>query len=308
MVDLTYGAVYGQLTDSLDRFRWDTRSGTFPHPAYPRKLNVYADRLAEPWTLVKSKMAAQHSWTWGGDLGEHLDSFRVITLDRNASYPYVCKEVLISLTDLMPGGPLDINHRGRKGGNAGLYLVDIPQWEHPRIGHPLGRLATQDGPQWITTPSLDLLDRLHRQNLMPFATCHASWIGEHKPAAFAAFAAYLAQTRDTLAGVREQLARFKELYGAVIQSMWGSKNTHVWRPDWVVSIQAESAKQLWLSAWKGIQDGAAVLRLGGTDEIDVLIAPDEEAPFNIGPKVGQFKIKAGMAVDWWKAGNHGATR
>ena len=109
---------------------------------------------AGPWPLISEDMAGEPGWVHPDvtstasahpgngkrvrrDQLEVPDSFGegvMCLIDRNGSYPSACSAVPLAPNKLLHTGPLEAFDKTQ----AGIYLIDIPEWNHPDMPHPLG--------------------------------------------------------------------------------------------------------------------------------------------------------------------------
>lgn len=250
------------------------------------------DREAPPWTLITERMTGEHRWALEAlPLGE-----RVVTLDRNGSYPSAAGSVLVAANLLAHTGEL-----AERGATAGVYLVAPVAWTDERIGHPLGRLAEQDGPLWVTTPHLQQLEKLAGEKVIAPPVILDSWTGRPTGGLFTSYSKAVRAARDAATG--EDYVNVKRRSSIALRLLWpkGDRITSpFWRPDWSVSIRAEAAVRHWRVAYNAVQLGATLVQLGSVDEAAFLDpAGDVPAPYELGASYGKVKIKDTVpAGDW----------
>src|SRR4051812_44532424 len=131
-------------------------------------------------------------------------------IDRNGSYPSACSAVPLAPNKLLHTGPLNAFDKGQ----AGIYLIDIPDWNYPGMPHPLGQLidrTDEQGRVWVTTPHIKQLERLHREgHLTQRVTIHDSWTGRANESLFKPFYTAAREARTELVQVGgESYASYK---------------------------------------------------------------------------------------------------
>jgi hypothetical protein len=266
-------------------------------------IRIAPDTRGEaPWSLITERMTGEHRWA------RHLEiapESRVLVLDRNGSYPSAMSSVRVVPNVLHHTGPLDVI----PDKTGGIYLITPVEWSEAGIGHPLGKIADQAGPVWVTWQHMRLLrglidsDRVERPEILD------SWTGRAVGSLFEKFSA---QVRDQRASAQEAIAagidgaedryadvKFKS--SIAIRGLWpkGSRSPF-WRPDWSVSVRAEAAVRHWIRADQARDRGAVLLKLGAVDEVAILAdtVPD---PYVLGTGYGKVKIKAELSYGEWVA-------
>ncbi|MEU9371494.1 hypothetical protein AB0D71_44105 [Streptomyces avermitilis] len=156
------GAVFPALRILKDAVK---RSKMHPIPVIRAE-----EREDGPWRLISEDMDGEPGWvhrdvtsTRVGHIRAHGKRVRrdqldvpasfgdgvVCLIDRNGSYPSACSAVPLAPNKLHTG-PLDAFDKTQ----AGIYLIDIPEWNYPGMPHPLGRLVDrpdEQGRVWVTT-------------------------------------------------------------------------------------------------------------------------------------------------------------
>lgn len=297
-------------------------------PFHTVRVVPKAYRDQAPWNLMTEEMDGLFSWR-RGSLDQLLvdQAAKVAVLDRRGSYITACGSVLIAPNQLAHSGAL--SHRGE---TAGIYLIDGIPWTDERIAHPLGRAAQStrpDGRIWVTTPHLAKLDKLFAQKLIPRAPAiWDSWTARPTYSLFEKFGEETKAERQRAAQIsEEEYNATKESASQAIRLLWPkAARSPIWRPDWRLSIVAESAIRHWSRTYAAVtnkDDPAVLLRMGTTDEADYLAPADAgpdwvPAPLTLGDQFGQMAhkvVKVGrgeeavrypspLTLDTWKA-RHG---
>lgn len=258
-------------------------------------------RAAAPWTLMSERMDASHKWL-APDLPEEG---WVTVLDRTGSFPSACSSVPVAPNALRY---LDEEAAADRKGLAGIWRIRLEEWTESGIGHPLGRLALEDGPLWVTSASLDHLEKLARAGRLDAPVVLEGWAGRRNSSLFERFSEWsrkiyaMPDSEERTAGKRGASQAIRAFWpkSAQARSPW-------FRPDWNVSIRAEASVRHWIRADQAVQAGATLLALRSTDEAHIW-TPDKPtdgwvpAPYVLGTKFGEVKIKgdAAMPVAEWK--------
>ena len=218
-------------------------------------------------------------------------------IDRNGSYPSACSAVPLAPNKLLHAGPLD----GFDKTKAGVYLIDIPQWNRTDMPHPLGRIIErpdEQGRVWVTTPHIKQLEKLVREGHLAAApTIHDSWTGKANESLFKPF--YEATTRKA----RTELVQvggdpykaYKTRLSIALRLLWpkrAEQRSPFWRPDWRMSMVAEASVRHWSVAFRAVQDGHKLIALRNVDAA-VFWTPDGVPPatYRIGTGFGEVKAK-----------------
>jgi hypothetical protein len=264
-----------------------------PLPRMPKE-----ERDGRPWNLIREQMDGAHqSRGWSGPVP---DSGLVGIIDRNGSFPSACSSVPIAPNRLTHTGPLGVDQLARRT-RAGLFEIVVPEWpEQDRTPHPLGRLADVGARVWITSPHMELLDKLAREGRMPLPDVLDSWTGLRNTSLFERYYRWAKLLREQTAGLDEETrAEAKRAISTAIRALWPKQaRSPFWRPDWNVSIRAEASVRHWVTADRAVTAGAHLLSLGNTDEaVFAVPAALEEpklwvpAPYRIGANFGEVKHK-----------------
>ncbi|MGA5605129.1 DnaB-like helicase C-terminal domain-containing protein [Streptomyces griseoincarnatus] len=275
------------------------------------------DRDSGPWPLISEDMDGEPRWvhpdilltrvahikTNGkrvrrdqlevpGSFGEGV----LCLIDRNGSYPSACSAVPLAPNKLLHTGPLDAFDKTQ----AGIYLIDIPQWNRTDMPHPLGRIIERPDDQgrvWVTTPHIKQLEKLVREGHLASApTIHDSWTGKANESLFKPFyeATRKARTELVQAG-GDPYKAYKTRLSIALRLLWPKRQEQrspFWRPDWRMSMVAEASVRHWSVAFKAVQEGHTLLALRNVDAA-VFWTPDGTPPstYRIGTGFGEVKTK-----------------
>jgi hypothetical protein len=217
-------------------------------------------------------------------------------IDRNGSYPSACSAVPLAPNKLLHTGALDAFDKTQ----AGIYLIDIPQWNHPGMPHPLGRLVDRPDEQgriWVTTPHIKQLERLYREgHLAEPVTVHDSWTGKANESLFKPFYAAAREARTELIQVGgEPYKNYKTRLSIALRLLWPKRQEQrspFWRPDWRMSMVAEASVRHWTVAFKAVQEGHTLIALRNVDAA-IFWTPKDTPPatYRIGTGFGEVKAK-----------------
>ncbi|MFD9461164.1 DnaB-like helicase C-terminal domain-containing protein [Streptomyces sp. NPDC060027] len=275
------------------------------------------EREDGPWPLISEDMAGEPSWVHPDvtssrvahirDNGKRIrrDQLDVPTsfgdgvmclIDRNGSYPSACSAVPLAPNKLLHTGPLDAFDKTQ----AGIYHIDIPEWNHPGMPHPLGRLVDRPDDQgrvWVTTPHIKQLERLHRDShLTAPVTIHDSWTGKANESLFKPFYAAAREARTELVKVGgEPYKNYKTRLSIALRLLWPKRpesRSPFWRPDWRMSMVAEASVRHWTVAFKAVQEGHTLIALRNVDAA-IFWTPQDTPPgtYRIGTGFGEVKAK-----------------
>ncbi len=275
------------------------------------------DRDSGPWPLISEDMDGEPRWVHPdilltrvphikangkrvrrdqlevpGSFGEGV----LCLIDRNGSYPSACSAVPLAPNKLLHTGPLDAFDKTQ----AGIYLIDIPQWNRTDMPHPLGRIIERPDDQgrvWVTTPHIKQLEKLVREGHLASApTIHDSWTGKANESLFKPFyeATRKARTELVQAG-GEPYKAYKTRLSIALRLLWPKRQEQrspFWRPDWRMSMVAEASVRHWSVAFKAVQEGHTLLALRNVDAA-VFWTPDGTPPstYRIGTGFGEVKAK-----------------
>ncbi|MFD8221765.1 type II toxin-antitoxin system prevent-host-death family antitoxin [Streptomyces sp. NPDC059697] len=307
--DEPQGAIFPALRILKDSV---TRSKMHPVPVIRLE-----DREDGPWPLISEDMDGEPRWVHpdvtstrvahvrGNGKRVRRDQFDVpasfgdgvlCLIDRNGSFPSACSAVPLAPNKLLHTGPLDAFDKTK----AGIYQIDIPEWNYPGMPHPLGRLTDRPDDQgrvWVTTPHIKQLERLHRDgHLTTPVTIHDSWTGKANESLFKPFytAAREARTQLIQAG-GEPYKKYKTRLSIALRLLWpkrASQRSPFWRPDWRMSMVAEASVRHWTVAFKAVQEGHTLIALRNVDAAIFWTPPGTPpATYRIGTGFGEVKAK-----------------
>ncbi|WP_329359705.1 DnaB-like helicase C-terminal domain-containing protein [Streptomyces sp. NBC_01483] len=307
--DEPQGAIFPALRILKDSV---TRSKMHPVPVIRLE-----DREEGPWPLISEDMDGEPRWVHPDVTSTRINHTRdngkrvrrnqldvpasfgdgvLCLIDRNGSFPSACSAVPLAPNKLLHTGPLDAFDKTK----AGIYQIDIPEWDYPGMPHPLGRLTDRpddEGRVWVTTPHIKQLERLHRDgHLTAPVNIHDSWTGKANESLFKPFytAAREARTQLIQAG-GEPYKNYKTRLSIALRLLWPkrpSQRSPFWRPDWRMSMVAEASVRHWLNAFKAVQEGHTLVALRNVDAA-IFWTPDETPPgtYRLGTGFGQVKAK-----------------
>ncbi|MGV9708548.1 DnaB-like helicase C-terminal domain-containing protein [Streptomyces sp. NPDC003483] len=287
-----------------------TRSKMHPVPVIRKE-----DREDGPWPLISEDMDGEPRWVHPDVTSTRVAHVRdngkrvrrdqldvpasfgngvLCLVDRNGSFPSACSAVPLAPNKLLHTGPLDAFDKGQ----AGIYLIDIPEWDYPGMPHPLGRLIDrpdEDGRVWVTTPHLKQLERLHREGHLPARVAiHDSWTGKANESLFKTFYTAAREARTELIQAGGQPYKdYKTRLSIALRLLWPKRpdsRSPFWRPDWRMSMVAEASVRHWLTAFKAVQEGHTLIALRNVDAA-IFWTPDQTPPdtYRVGTGFGQVK-------------------
>jgi transcriptional regulator with XRE-family HTH domain len=263
----------------LDETRKGARYDVIAHPWIPDILKKQTARGADQIWEARPK------WT-RHELppGRH----EVTALDINGAY-------LSALKTHLPLGQLEhstgLAHDRRR---SGVHLITPPEWEHEAVlPNPIGQ-RDEPGPLWVTEPTLRLLLRLSgpKHQLCAPPQIHESYTSGATENLLEKFRIALKNARDTAIeqGDTVTLEYVKAMYSKFVSTMGESNyNRELYRPDWMHLIRSQAFANLWLKALKAHDEGLAVVRAMGTDELHVI--GDWRRVFAEGRGVTEVKVK-----------------
>ncbi|MEV0227139.1 DnaB-like helicase C-terminal domain-containing protein [Streptomyces sp. NPDC050704] len=273
------------------------------------------ERDSGPWPLISEHMDGEPRWVHPDvtltrvphvrangkrvrrDKFDVPDSFGggvLCLIDRNGSFPSGCSAVPLAPNKLLHTGPLDAFDKTQ----AGIYLIDIPQWTRTDMPHPLGRIIDrpdEDGRVWVTTSHIKQLEKLVREgHLSVMPVIHDSWTGKYNESLFKPFYEATRKARTELVQVGgDPYKAYKTRLSIALRLLWPKRpeqRSPFWRPDWRMSMVAEASVRHWSVAFRAVQEGHTLLALRNVDAA-VFWAPDGTAPatYRIGTGFGEVK-------------------
>ncbi|WP_405594616.1 DnaB-like helicase C-terminal domain-containing protein [Streptomyces sp. NBC_01092] len=283
----------------------------------PIKVIRTAERDSGPWPLVSEDMDGEPRWVRPDvtltrvphikangkrvrrdQLGvpASLGDGMLCLIDRNGSFPSACSAVPLAPNRLLHTGPLDAFDKTQ----AGIYLIDIPQWNRTDMPHPLGRIIDRPDAQgrvWVTTPHIKQLDKLVRDgHLAAMPAIHDSWTGKANESLFKPFYEATRKARTELVQIGGDPYRtYKTRLSIALRLLWpkrAEQKSPFWRPDWRMSMVAEASVRHWSVAFRAVQEGHTLLALRNVDAA-VFWTPDGTPPatYRIGTGFGEVKAK-----------------
>ncbi|MET8211994.1 DnaB-like helicase C-terminal domain-containing protein [Streptomyces sp. NPDC005373] len=295
------------LKDAVDRSKM-----------HPIKVIRAEDRDSGPWPLISEDMDGEPRWVHPDvahsrvahikessgkrvrrDKFEVPDSFGeglLCLIDRNGSYPSACSGVPLAPNKLVHTGSLDAYDKSR----AGIYLIDIPEWNRTDMPHPLGRIIERpdaEGRVWVTAPHIKLLEKLVQGgHLVAMPAIHDSWTGKYNESLFKPFYEATRKARAELVEAGgDPYKAYKTRLSVALRLLWPKaekQRSPFWRPDWRMSMVAEASVRHWSKAFAAVQEGHQLLALRNVDAA-VFWTPDGTAPgtYKVGTGFGEVKAK-----------------
>ncbi|MFJ9154164.1 helix-turn-helix domain-containing protein [Streptomyces sp. NPDC102270] len=263
----------------LDETRKGARYDVIAHPWIPDILKKQTSRGADQIWEARPK------WTRAALPPGPQE---VTALDINGAY-------LSALKTHLPLGQLEHStgfaHDRRR---AGVHLITPPVWEHDAVlPNPIGE-RDEPGPLWVTEPTLRLLLRLSgpKHRLCEPPEIHESYTSGATENLLEKFRIALKDARETALADGDELTLeyVKAMYSKFVSTMGESNyNRELYRPDWMHLIRSQAFANLWLKALKAYDEGLAVVRAMGTDELHVI--GDWRRVFAEGRGVTEVKVK-----------------
>ncbi|MFD5013756.1 DnaB-like helicase C-terminal domain-containing protein [Streptomyces chartreusis] len=294
------------LKDAVDRSKM-----------HPIKVIRTDERETGPWPLISEDMDGEPRWVHPDitltrvphikangkrvrrdrlGVPDSLGGGMLCLIDRNGSFPSACSAVPLAPNKLLHTGPLDVFDKAQ----AGIYLIDIPQWNRTDMPHPLGRITDRTDPQgraWVTTPHIKQLERLVRDgHLAAMPAIHDSWTGKANESLFKPFYEATRKTRTELVQAGgDPYKTYKTRLSIALRLLWpkrAEQKSPFWRPDWRMSMVAEASVRHWAVAFRAVQEGHTLLALRNVDAA-VFWTPDTTPPatYRIGTGFGEVKAK-----------------
>lgn len=284
---------------------------------HPIRVIRLEERESGPWPLISEHMDGEPRWVHPDvtstrvpfirengkrvrrDQLEVPDSFGegvLCLIDRNGSYPSACSAVPLAPNKLLHTGPLEAFDKA----NAGIYLIDIPEWNRTDMPHPLGRIIDrpdEQGRVWVTTPHIKQLLKLVREDhLAAMPAIHDSWTGKANESLFKPFYEAARKTRMELVQAGgDPYKAYKTRLSIALRLLWPKRKEQkspFWRPDWRMSMVAEASVRHWTMAFKAVQEGHRLIALRNVDAA-VFWTPADTPPdtYRIGTGFGEVKAK-----------------
>ncbi|MGW2892929.1 DnaB-like helicase C-terminal domain-containing protein [Streptomyces griseoruber] len=258
----------------------------------PRWVHPDVTLTRVPHTKANGKRVRRDQLDVPASFGEGV----LCLIDRNGSYPSACSAVPLAPNKLLHTGPLDAFDKTQ----AGLYLIDIPQWNRTDMPHPLGRLIErpdEQGRVWVTTPHIKLFEKLVREGHLTTApTIHDSWTGKANESLFKPFYEATRKARTELVQVGgDPYKAYKTRLSIALRLLWpkrAEQRSPFWRPDWRMSMVAEASVRHWSVAFRAVQEGHTLLALRNVDAAVFWTPPGTPpATYRIGTGFGEVKAK-----------------
>ncbi|MEU9630736.1 ATP-binding protein [Streptomyces luteogriseus] len=274
-------------------------------------------RDSAPWTLISEHMDGEPRWVHPDVTATRVphirangkrvrrdrldvpDSFGegvLCLIDRNGSFPSACSAVPLAPNKLLHTGPLDAYDKA----GAGIYLIDIPEWNRTDMPHPLGRIIDrpdENGRVWVTTPHIKQLEKLLRAgHLAAMPAIHDSWTGKANESLFKPFYEATRKARTELVQVGgDPYKAYKTRLSIALRLLWpkrAEQRSPFWRPDWRMSMVAEASVRHWTVAFKAVQEGHTLVALRNVDQA-IFWTPPGTPPstYRIGTGFGEVKRK-----------------
>ncbi|GHB11716.1 hypothetical protein GCM10010330_77260 [Streptomyces tendae] len=292
---------------------------------HPIKVIRKEERDSGPWPLISEHMDGEPRWVHPDvtatrvphirangrrvrrdklDVPDSFGEGMLCLIDRNGSFPSACSAVPLAPNKLLHTGPLDAYDKSQ----AGIYLIDIPEWERTDMPHPLGRIIDrpdEGGRVWVTTPHIKQLEKLVRdKHLAAMPTIYDSWTGKYNESLFKPFyeATRKARTELVQAG-GDPYKAYKTRLSIALRLLWPKRpaqKSPFWRPDWRMSMVAEASVRHWTVAFKAVQEGHTLVALRNVDQA-IFWTPPGTPPstYRIGTGFGEVKrkfVRAGETI------------
>ncbi|WP_329282379.1 DnaB-like helicase C-terminal domain-containing protein [Streptomyces sp. NBC_01451] len=275
------------------------------------------ERDSGPWPLISEHMDGEPRWVHPDVTAARVPHVRangkrvrrdkidvpgpfgagvLCLIDRNGSFPSACSAVPLAPNKLLHTGPLDAYDKTQ----AGIYLIDIPEWTRTDMPHPLGRIIDrpdEHGRVWVTTPHIKQLERLVRErHLGAMPAIHDSWTGKYNESLFKPFYEATRKARTELVQIGgDPYKAYKTRLSIALRLLWPKRpaqRSPFWRPDWRMSMVAEASVRHWTVAFKAVQEGHTLIALRNVDQAVFWTAPGTPpATYRIGTGFGEVKAK-----------------
>ncbi|MFF7987183.1 DnaB-like helicase C-terminal domain-containing protein [Streptomyces sp. NPDC007901] len=284
---------------------------------HPIRVIRLEERESGPWPLISEHMDGEPRWVHPDVTGTRVPYIRengkrvrrdrldvpdafgegvLCLIDRNGSYPSACSAVPLAPNKLLHTGPLEAFDKA----SAGIYLIDIPEWNRTDMPHPLGRIIDrpdEQGRVWVTTPHIKQLMKLVREDhLAAMPTIHDSWTGKANESLFKPFYEAARKARiDLVQAGGDPYKAYKTRLSIALRLLWPKRKEQkspFWRPDWRMSMVAEASVRHWTVAFKAVQEGHTLIALRNVDAA-VFWTPPGTPPdtYRIGTGFGEVKAK-----------------
>lgn len=273
------------IPDVMGLFARTRAQARYEYTAYPALPDILRKPSKSDPDLI---WEARPSWRNPGYRRHPDGELAVTALDVNAAY-------LSAMKTWLPIGKLTHSSGGEHDRKrAGVHLITPPAWEHPYLPSPMGD-REEEGPVWVTEPTLRLLLRLAgpKHRLMAAPVIHESWTSS-------ATETFLDSLRQLLAAARaDALEDGDDVTAAYVKAMYSkfvstlgesSHNREIVRPDWMHLIRSQAFANLWGRAHKAHAAGLTVVSALGTDELH-LAGGDWRHTWAEGRGLGEMKVK-----------------
>lgn len=199
-----------------------------------------------------------------------------LVLDRRASYFQSCKTWLVP-NALRRMGDLDYGMIARKS-LGGMFQIIAPKWDvQSGRAYPLGRRVTPGTEVLVPRPTLDRLVQVSREGLCEEPAILWGLIGKGTESLLTSWGRWCIDERRGLRG--EALDSTKSMQSQAISCLRiVDKDKHVGpidRPDWQYAIHGHHYAMINRYACAIQNEGRQLLATGNTDEIVVLIPPNQ---------------------------------
>ncbi|MEU9214828.1 DnaB-like helicase C-terminal domain-containing protein [Streptomyces sp. NPDC048415] len=284
---------------------------------HPIKVIRIEERESGPWPLINEHMDGEPRWVHPDVTSTRVPFIRengkrvrrdqldvpdtfgegvLCLIDRNGSYPSACSAVPLAPNKLLHTGPLAAFDKA----SAGIYLIDIPEWNRTDMPHPLGRIIDRPDDQgrvWVTTPHIKQLEKLVREgHLAAMPVIHDSWTGKANESLFKPFYEATRKARTELVEIGgEPYKAYKTRLSIALRLLWPKRKEQkspFWRSDWRMSMVAEASVRHWAVAFRAVQDGHKLIALRNVDAAVFWTPPGTPpATYRIGTGFGEVKAK-----------------
>jgi hypothetical protein len=284
---------------------------------HPIQVIRTEERDSGPWPLISEDMDGEPRWVHPDvaltrvphmkangkrvrrdrlDVPESFGEGVMCLIDRNGSYPSACSAVPLAPNKLLHTGPLQAFDKSQ----AGIYLIDIPEWNRTDMPHPLGRIIErpdEQGRVWVTTSHIKQLEKLVKEGHLGAAPAiHDSWTGKANESLFKPFYEATRKARTELVQVGgAPYKAYKTRLSIALRLLWpkrAEQRSPFWRPDWRMSMVAEASVRHWAVAFRAVQEGHKLIALRNVDAAVFWTPPGTPpATYRIGTGFGEVKAK-----------------